>query len=194
MRGPQITAIGEHLYWSYANLGMAHAALSDGALSYGRMHYIIRSKLYAGLTTGSMRIGSLKDDERLKMLLPQACCYCGSTQELSLDHLIPAKKGGLDIADNLVWACKRCNSSKGATDLLEWYQRHGGFPPLLLLRRYLKIVISFSVENALMETSIVNPPALPFSLDAIPLDYPDLRHLRLWIIPLETTATPCRDK
>lgn len=53
-----------------------------------------------------MNIKSFFDDERLKMILPQNCNYCGSTKKLAVDHLIPRKKGGLNIGENLVWAYK----------------------------------------------------------------------------------------
>lgn len=45
------------------------------------------------------------------------CIYCGSTSygdgvELTLDHIIPRSRGGSDCAENLVTACKGCNSAK----------------------------------------------------------------------------------
>jgi len=179
----KVSTIGEYLYWSYANLGMAHAALSKGAQSYGRIHYVIRNKLYVGLTNGTMNLGSLKEDERLKLVLPQACCYCGNMTGLTLDHLIPISKGGQDIADNIVWACKSCNSSKGATDVLEWHQRMCRFPSLLLLRRYLKIAIGFCDREGLLEVNLGDLPQLPFSLRSIPQTFPELITLRLWVSP-----------
>ncbi|MBV6645680.1 MAG: HNH endonuclease [Cyclobacteriaceae bacterium] len=41
------------------------------------------------------------------------CQYCGSRQNLTLDHLIPKSKGGKSSWMNLVTACKPCNSKKG---------------------------------------------------------------------------------
>ncbi|MDX2303017.1 MAG: HNH endonuclease [Microscillaceae bacterium] len=41
------------------------------------------------------------------------CQYCGSTKDLTLDHVIPRSKGGRSTWDNLVTACKHCNSKKG---------------------------------------------------------------------------------
>lgn len=41
------------------------------------------------------------------------CQYCGDKNELTIDHLIPKAKGGKTIWNNLVTACKKCNSSKG---------------------------------------------------------------------------------
>jgi len=176
--------VGEFLYWSYASLAMAHAAVSQNADKYERVHYIIRTRLYNGLRSGSMRIGPLADDERLKLIIPQACSYCGSHHHLAVDHLIPLKLGGEDRGDNLVWACRTCNSSKGASDVLEWLLGKGVFPPVLLLRRYLKIAIDYCLCNEIINYLITEVPPLPFSLHAIPHDYPSPRELCLWIIPL----------
>lgn len=41
------------------------------------------------------------------------CCYCDSKIELSIDHIVPPKKGGNSHLKNLTKACKRCNSAKG---------------------------------------------------------------------------------
>ena len=178
----EINTIGELLYWSYANLAMAHAAVTAKAEKYGRTQFMIRSRLYAGLNKQTMSIGPLADDERLKMVLPQACCYCGSREYLSVDHLIPIKRGGANTGDNLVWACRSCNSSKCARDALEWLSEKGQFPPLLLLRRYLKLAIELSCERQLMNTPISEVSDLPFALAAIPKAYPLPSQLQLWVI------------
>lgn len=41
------------------------------------------------------------------------CQYCGTTDDLTLDHVMPKSRGGRTSWDNLVTACKRCNSRKG---------------------------------------------------------------------------------
>jgi hypothetical protein len=179
------TTLGEHLYWSYANLGMAHAAVEQGAEKYRPLHFMIRSRLYKGLCTGKMNVASLVEDERLKMILPQACCYCGSRELLSIDHLIPTKRGGEHSGENLVWACRTCNSAKGARDVLEWLASKGEFPPLLLLRRYLKLTIEHCQSAELMASIVAEVPELPMSISAIPLRYPAPSELRLWVMPLD---------
>lgn len=40
------------------------------------------------------------------------CQYCGVREDLSIDHIIPESKGGQLIENNLVTACKSCNSKK----------------------------------------------------------------------------------
>jgi len=41
------------------------------------------------------------------------CLYCGSTKNLTLDHLLPKSRGGGSSWTNLVTACMRCNTKKG---------------------------------------------------------------------------------
>ncbi|MBU1820430.1 MAG: HNH endonuclease [Bacteroidetes bacterium] len=41
------------------------------------------------------------------------CQYCGTHEDLTLDHVMPKSRGGKTNWDNLATACKRCNSRKG---------------------------------------------------------------------------------
>lgn len=41
------------------------------------------------------------------------CQYCGSRNNLTVDHIIPRSRGGKDTWDNLVTACVSCNNKKG---------------------------------------------------------------------------------
>ncbi len=44
------------------------------------------------------------------------CLYCGKHMadgELTRDHVVPVSRGGKDLWDNVVAACKRCNHFKG---------------------------------------------------------------------------------
>lgn len=40
------------------------------------------------------------------------CVYCGSNENLCLDHILPIDLGGMDDIQNLATACKSCNSGK----------------------------------------------------------------------------------
>lgn len=44
----------------------------------------------------------------------RACRECGSTSDLTLDHIYPYSLGGEDTLDNLRTLCRSCNSTKGA--------------------------------------------------------------------------------
>ena len=41
------------------------------------------------------------------------CAYCGSREQLTLDHVMPKSRGGKDSWQNLVTACMKCNTFKG---------------------------------------------------------------------------------
>jgi len=48
-----------------------------------------------------------------------ACVYCES-QATTVDHVVPLCAGGHDVRDNVVPACRACNSSKGRRALDAW--------------------------------------------------------------------------
>ena len=41
------------------------------------------------------------------------CQYCGTQDNLTLDHVVPKAKGGKSTWSNLITACKGCNTHKG---------------------------------------------------------------------------------
>lgn len=41
------------------------------------------------------------------------CAYCHRKAKLTEDHIVPLSKGGSNDIENIVPACKHCNSSKG---------------------------------------------------------------------------------
>ena len=55
--------------------------------------------------------------ESIKARDGHKCVYCGSSENLTVDHVRPKSKGGTDTADNLVTACRPCNQAKGAMQL-----------------------------------------------------------------------------
>lgn len=42
------------------------------------------------------------------------CVRCGSTKQLTVDHIVAHVRGGSDDIDNLQTMCRTCNTSKGA--------------------------------------------------------------------------------
>ena len=54
-------------------------------------------------------------------LFGHKCCYCGSDKNLTKDHVVPLSKGGTNYIENILPACRSCNSSKGTKELIEWY-------------------------------------------------------------------------
>lgn len=59
-------------------------------------------------------------DAYAERLLELPCDYCGATENISIDHVVPISRGGKHVIENIVPACRTCNSSKGAKLLDEW--------------------------------------------------------------------------
>ena len=82
----------------------------------------------------------IRQEKRLAIYLRDglACAYCGHGVEqgvqLTLDHVKPHSKGGSNHESNLVTACARCNSSRGARSVIAFsravaeYVNHGVQP------------------------------------------------------------------
>lgn len=170
----KINSVRELIYLSYANLAMAHTAVEKQQEKYGPFNYMIRARLFKGLKEGKMNMRSIFDDEKIKLQTGSICNYCGSKEHLALDHIFPQKFGGQDNAENLIYACRSCNSSKGKKDLMEWMNSHGQFLPLMIIRRYLKLIYLYCIENNLIDKKIedLREMELPFRIDLLPTSYP----------------------
>jgi hypothetical protein len=107
-----VKTVREELYYEYAKL------ISRSA--YGRIDYPFVANRFKKLRDGEITIsGTIREWER-EQELPRQCVFCGASDDLSTDHLIPRNRGGDDSSDNLVLACKTCNSSRGDKGVFEW--------------------------------------------------------------------------
>ncbi|MCG9895335.1 MAG: HNH endonuclease [Fimbriimonadaceae bacterium] len=75
------------------------------------------------------------------------CCqYCGSTRDLTIDHVVPRWMGGPHTWENLVACCRRCNLKKGdktprqANMKLKTEPRRPKFIPYLSLQQYIRAI------------------------------------------------------
>jgi 5-methylcytosine-specific restriction endonuclease McrA len=58
--------------------------------------------------------------KEISELYASSCFYCGSFNNIQLDHVMPIAKGGTHSIGNLVAACSWCNQSKKDLTLMEW--------------------------------------------------------------------------
>ena len=59
------------------------------------------------------RVLNRSEWEAMKAAYKFQCAYCGEkSQRLTQDHVVPWHKGGRTTVDNIVPACKSCNSKK----------------------------------------------------------------------------------
>lgn len=181
MAKQKIEIVRHLIYYSYANLAMAHTAIDKEQEKYEMFNFMIRAKLFKGLKEGTMNMRTIFDDEKIKLQTGQICNYCGSSDRLALDHIFPQKLGGKDAAENLIFACKTCNSSKGKKDLMEWMAFRAQFLPLMVIRRYLKLTFNYCNENGLLDKEIneLKEMNLPFRIDLLPINFPKPNELVL---------------
>lgn len=67
---------------------------------------------------GLRRVGSRDRRRRKRSVFKRdgyRCVYCGSTDNLTLDHVVPVAAGGHSRISNLVTACEPCNTLKADT-------------------------------------------------------------------------------
>ena len=66
--------------------------------------------------------------ETTKRLMTRSDCYaCNKVPEQLTDgHVVARSRGGSDGPENWVPSCRRCNSSKGKRNLIEWTAVKGG--------------------------------------------------------------------
>lgn len=51
------------------------------------------------------------------------CCYCDEmTEDLTKDHVKPLNEDGTLSFDNVIPACRSCNSSKSDNEIMSWFQ------------------------------------------------------------------------
>lgn len=55
------------------------------------------------------------------------CAYCGSDENLTIDHIIPQAKGGSDIITNVISCCQSCNQDKAHQNWEDWFHKQQFF-------------------------------------------------------------------
>lgn len=62
------------------------------------------------------------------------CAYCGATDALTVEHIIPVSNFGANKRYNIIPACSKCNSSKSNKDILDWYPKQSFYSAERLLK------------------------------------------------------------
>lgn len=77
-----------------------------------------------------------------------ACAFCGSDdKELTKDHLLPLSKGGHMSKENIIPACRPCNSSKKDHDWEDWFPKQDFYSS----ERYNRIKTYINVMRAVVD-------------------------------------------
>ncbi len=85
------------------------------------------------------------------------CQYCGSSRELTIDHVVPASRGGKTEFENCVMACQTCNNKKDNRTPREANMRLLRSPLNFTLREYLLFKMkSLGVDGVLRELGAIS--------------------------------------
>jgi len=60
---------------------------------YSTLHFMVRAKFNKGLNDGTMSPRTMMKDQKVRMKLPMECIYCGATENLAIDHVVPSNRG-----------------------------------------------------------------------------------------------------
>ena len=113
MPPPYVRTLKEEIFYEYAKL--ISRSVFGGAINYGFV-----SDRFKALRDGKATISGTNREWQREQELPRACVFCGASENLQNDHLIPISRGGLDSADNTVWSCQTCNASRGDQGIFQW--------------------------------------------------------------------------
>jgi hypothetical protein len=112
MPPPYVKTIREEILYEYAKL------ISRSAYNSLQRGFI--TDRFKKLRDGEISMSDTIREWEKEHQLPTECVFCGATDNITTDHLIPKNRGGTDSGDNLVHACTSCNSSRGDKGVFEW--------------------------------------------------------------------------
>ena len=138
-------SVREALLYHYALLiADAFVGCRSGAapvLRVGTPYWSFATATYRRLLNGEISPSAILRENKILVSAKDQCAYCDSAGPLQWEHVIPLARGGPNTIDNLVLACARCNQSKGAADLIAWYDYDWARVPRLPMGKYLKLLM-----------------------------------------------------
>jgi 5-methylcytosine-specific restriction endonuclease McrA len=67
--------------------------------------------------------------ELIAVIRADPCAYCGSSDDVTIDHIDPLVGGGRHVPENLTAACRQCNAAKRTRPLLLFLLERAEHPP-----------------------------------------------------------------
>ncbi len=108
-----VKTVKDVIFWQYAKI------IAESS-NFGKSNYGFIMNKFKELQTGTIHWSNSIREYVKEHENPGFCIYCGVKEKMTLEHILPTKRGGPDIPENAVMVCKSCNSSKGAKRLYEW--------------------------------------------------------------------------
>ena len=147
-----VKTVKDLIFWQYAKI-MAESA------GFGKTNYGFVMSKFKQLQEGEIFWNKIREYVKERERKDE-CVFCGSKTNLTIDHLLPRCLNGPDDEKNVIWICKRCNSSKGSKRLYESWTVNKGLEgakyevPRIAEGKYLKFTYEILRENRLFGLSI----------------------------------------
>ena len=156
-----VQTIQDLIYYQYAKIIARRAFSMPDGKGAKRQHYGFIKKTFLELKSGAISWSEITREDWQFVESEKKYIYCGSETELHREHITPKslrKKPECGTCDtiqgihNQIWACKKCNSSKGIMGLYEFFRnkfpnerKFYDFIPPLLEKKYLKTIYNCHV-------------------------------------------------
>ncbi|MBN2662812.1 MAG: HNH endonuclease [Bacteroidales bacterium] len=150
-----VKTIKDLIFYQYAKI-IVKSAMKTGDNETAKKNYygLIKNK-FRELQSGKISWSDIIREDLQFIDTEKKCIYCGSTENITKDHIIPksicindrcSKCDKIQGIHNIIWACKNCNSKKGTKGLYHLYhelypdKKKSDLLPILLEKKYLKLM------------------------------------------------------
>jgi hypothetical protein len=147
-----VRTLRDLIYWQYAKI-------ISGSAGIGKSRYGFVMNRFKKLQSEEIFWNSIREYVKEREVAGR-CAFCDSTDELSLEHLFPRHFGGPDDEKNVMWVCRKCNSSKDSKRPYEYWTTQNGLEaakyemPRLVEGKYLKFLYETLSKSAYLDFSI----------------------------------------
>lgn len=152
----EVKTVRDVIFFQYAKLIVRSSlGFADGAEAKKKSYGLIKTK-FRELKDGVISWSDILREDKQLLESEKVCAYCGAGENLQWEHIVPkslavnercGKCGTIQGIHNFVWACRSCNSSKGAMGLYAFYQKKDpdnpkffDYLPALAEKKYLKTI------------------------------------------------------
>ncbi len=150
-----VKTVKDQIFFQYAKIIACSAfGFENGSIAKKEQYGFIK-KRFRMLQSGEISWSDILREDKQLVDAEKKCVYCGAADDLSWEHIVPKSLkikpecGDCDAIQSIhnhVWACRRCNSSKGNRGLYAFYQsmmpkeKYYDFLPALVEKKYLKTI------------------------------------------------------
>ncbi|MGB9597428.1 MAG: HNH endonuclease [Candidatus Poribacteria bacterium] len=131
MPDKDVITIKDLIYYQYAKIIAKRAFSSIDGKQAKSNNYGFIKKTFLELKNGSKSWSEITREDWQFVESEKQCIYCGSSDNLHKEHIVPKSlkiKAECTSCDtiqgihNQIWACKKCNSTKGTMGLYEFFK------------------------------------------------------------------------